>query len=136
MNPSSEDIGRRIRALRKEKGFTLAKMAELCQCSSSLLSQIETGAVNPSFSTLKSISDALGISMASLFETSITLKDTPVCPIHANERKTLTTEGGVSLESVYRPDNGMFEDGFQASLPTFIRLCSYLQRPSWAINSG
>ncbi|HIJ57595.1 MAG TPA: cupin domain-containing protein [Deltaproteobacteria bacterium] len=98
MNPSPEDIGRRIRTLRKEKGFTLAKMAELCQCSSSLLSQIETGAVNPSFSTLKSISDVLGISMASLFETSITLKDTPLSPIHANERKTLTTGGGVSLQ--------------------------------------
>lgn len=98
MNPSPEDIGRRIRTLRKEKGFTLAKMAEFCQCSSSLLSQIETGAVNPSFSTLKSISDVLGISMASLFETSITLKDTPLSPIHANERKTLTTGGGVSLQ--------------------------------------
>ena len=98
MNPSPEDIGRRIRTLRKEKGFTLAQMAELCQCSSSLLSQIETGAVNPSFSTLKSISDALGISMASLFETSITLKDTPLSPIHANERKTLSTGGGVSLQ--------------------------------------
>ena len=31
-------------------------------------------------------------------------------------------QGIVSLESVYRPDNGIFEDGFRKSLPTFKRL--------------
>jgi sugar phosphate isomerase/epimerase len=31
-------------------------------------------------------------------------------------------QGVVSLESVYRPDNGTFEDGFRTSLPTFKRL--------------
>ena len=28
-------------------------------------------------------------------------------------------QGVVSLESVYRPDSGTFEDGFRKSLPTF-----------------
>ena len=31
-------------------------------------------------------------------------------------------QGGISLESVYRPDNGTFEDGFWESLPEFKRL--------------
>ena len=31
-------------------------------------------------------------------------------------------QGIVSLESVYRPDNGTFEDGFRKSLPTFKKL--------------
>ena len=31
-------------------------------------------------------------------------------------------QGVVSLESVYRPDSGTFEDGFRKSLPTFKRL--------------
>ena len=31
-------------------------------------------------------------------------------------------QGGISLESVYRPDNGTFEDGFWESLPDFKRL--------------
>lgn len=98
VNPSTEDIGKRIRTLRKKKRFTLAKMAEICQCSSSLLSQIETGAVNPSLSILKSISDALAISMATLFETSLTEKNMSLSPVHADDRKTLTIAGGVSLQ--------------------------------------
>lgn len=36
--------------------------------------------------------------MASLFETSITEKDIPLSPVHANDRKTLTTGGGVSFQ--------------------------------------
>jgi len=31
-------------------------------------------------------------------------------------------QGVASLESVYRPDNGTFEDGFRKSLTTFKRL--------------
>lgn len=31
-------------------------------------------------------------------------------------------QGVVSLESVYRPDNGTFEDGFKQSLPTFEKM--------------
>jgi hypothetical protein len=31
-------------------------------------------------------------------------------------------QGVVSLESVFRPDNGTFEDGFRTSLPMFKRL--------------
>jgi len=45
----SHGIGIKIRSLRKEKGMTLGEMARLCKCSSSLLSQIERGIVNPSF---------------------------------------------------------------------------------------
>jgi hypothetical protein len=31
-------------------------------------------------------------------------------------------QGSISLESVYRPDNGTFEDGFWECLPEFKRL--------------
>ena len=98
MNPTPQDIGQNIRRLRKEKGLILAKMAELCNCSPSLLSQIETGTVNPSFSTLKAISDALAIPMASLFEVSSVASETPFSLIGAKEQKTLTTRGGVTFQ--------------------------------------
>jgi len=102
MNPTPEDIGRRIRNLRKEMGLTLAKLAELCKCSSSLISQIETGVINPSFSTLKSISDALGIPMASLFQVIVTPNNMIFSLMEANERKTLTTRGGVTFQLLSR----------------------------------
>jgi transcriptional regulator with XRE-family HTH domain len=102
MNPTPGDIGEGIRRRRKEKGLTLAKMAELCKCSSSLLSQIETGVVNPSLSALKAISDALDISMASLFEASSAQGDILFSLMEAKERKSLTTRSGVTFQLLSR----------------------------------
>jgi transcriptional regulator with XRE-family HTH domain len=102
MNPTPGDIGEGIRRRRKEKGLTLAKMAELCKCSSSLLSQIETGVVNPSLSALKAISDALDIPMASLFEASSAQGDILFSLMEAKERKSLTTRSGVTFQLLSR----------------------------------
>jgi len=98
MNPTPQDIGKKIRGLRKEKGLTLSGLAKFCRCSSSLLSQIETGAINPSLSTLKAVSDALNISMASLFEEDSTHSHAPFSLMKAGERKTVATRGGVSFQ--------------------------------------
>ena len=99
---SSQDIGNNIRAARKRKGLTLAQLAEQCQCSTSLISQIETGAVNPSFSTLKTISDALGISMAMLVAANSFANGISFSLMTAKERKTLVTEGGVKFQLLSR----------------------------------
>ncbi len=98
MNLTSQDIGQGIRRRRKEKGLTLAKMTERCKCSSSLLSQIETGVVNPSLIALRAISDALDIHMASLFEASLGQGDILFSLMEAGERKSLTTRAGVTFE--------------------------------------
>ena len=62
-----ERIKENVRRLRKEKGMTLSEMAAVCDCSPGLLSQIETGSVNPSLSTMVSISEALDTSLSDLF---------------------------------------------------------------------
>lgn len=102
MDQKRRDIGKNIRRLRKEKGLTLAGMAKLCRCSSSLISQIETGAVNPSLSTLKEIGDALGITMASLFTTSANTEHATFSLMGARERKSLTTQEGVTFQLLSR----------------------------------
>ena len=99
---SSQDIGNNIRAARKRRGQTLAQLAEQCRCSTSLISQIETGAVNPSFSTLKTISDALGISMAMLVASNSFVNGISFSLMTAKERKTLVTEGGVKFQLLSR----------------------------------
>ena len=99
---SSQDIGNNIRVARKRKGLTLAQLAEQCRCSTSLISQIETGAVNPSFSTLKTISDALGISMAMLVAANSFANGISFSLMTAKERKTLVTEGGVKFQLLSR----------------------------------
>lgn len=45
----------------------MRELGRLADCSASLVSQIERGRANPSVSTLYSLADALGISVASLF---------------------------------------------------------------------
>ena len=99
---SFQDIGNNIREARKRKGLTLAQLAAQCRCSTSLISQIETSAVNPSFSTLKAISDALGISMAMLVASNSFVNGISFSLMTAKERKTLVTEGGVKFQLLSR----------------------------------
>ena len=83
-----QNIGARVRSLRKRKGFTLAKMANECGCSPSLLSQIETGTVNPSFSTMESISSALGVSLAELVYDEANDRGNTFCLVRSQEKRS------------------------------------------------
>lgn len=102
-------IGSKIRNLRKQRGYTLKKIANLCNCSTSLISQIERGIVNPSFSTLKSISDALNISIAELVRDVNKGESRQSCLMRPKERKVLTTEGGVQFQLLSRDVSVPFE---------------------------
>jgi len=66
MTSISNNIGKRIRILRKEKGMTLAQLAKLCECSPSLLSQIETSTINPSLNTIHAIADAFNVPLVNV----------------------------------------------------------------------
>lgn len=63
----ARSLGDRIRDARLVKGLGVRELARNADCSASLVSQIERGRANPSVSTLYSLADALGISVASLF---------------------------------------------------------------------
>jgi len=60
-----------IRKTRREKRFTLKKMAEETGISVNYLSQIERGNTNPSIGILKKITSALGISLLELGDESL-----------------------------------------------------------------
>jgi mannose-6-phosphate isomerase-like protein (cupin superfamily) len=84
-------------------------MATSCNCSAGLLSQIETGAVNPSLATMMSIADALRISVGALFtENSANREATPRL-MKPEERKTLTTRGGIQFQLLTRGIDVPFE---------------------------
>lgn len=61
-------IGPKVRALRKERGYTLAKLAKKIEVSPAFLSNVERGLKKPSISTLKQISQALNTSVSYLME--------------------------------------------------------------------
>lgn len=57
------ELGERIRAARTARGFSLRATAAEAAISPSLLSQVETGKVQPSVSTLYAIVSCLGLSL-------------------------------------------------------------------------
>jgi len=61
------DVGREIRRAREAKGWSQAKLAGASDMGVSGISQIETGARNPSVVTLSKIAEALGVGVADLF---------------------------------------------------------------------
>ncbi len=60
-------IGRRLAELRKEHQYSIRKLALRAGVSASLISDVERGKVEPSISTLKRLSDALGTTLTYFF---------------------------------------------------------------------
>jgi transcriptional regulator with XRE-family HTH domain len=61
------EVGREIRRLREEKGWSQAKLAGAAGMGVSGVSQIETGARNPSAVTLVKMAEALDVEVADFF---------------------------------------------------------------------
>jgi transcriptional regulator with XRE-family HTH domain len=62
------DVGERLRELRRFRRCTLKTIADRSGLSESFLSQVERGRSSASIASLRKIADALGVSMADLFE--------------------------------------------------------------------
>lgn len=63
-------LGHALRQLRKQKGLTLAELAEKTESYVGNLSRIERDMANPSLDLLYRLADALDYSMADIFLTS------------------------------------------------------------------
>lgn len=68
--PEVERLGSRLREEREKRGVTVRGLARDVGVSASMVSQIETGKVQPSVSTLYAITTALGIAVEDLFTPS------------------------------------------------------------------
>lgn len=64
---TAEFLGRRIRALRKSKGFTQEELGAECEINYKYLGAIERGEENPSLSILQKIAKGLGVEILELF---------------------------------------------------------------------
>src|SRR6478609_192466 len=70
---NSDGIGnslcRRVRELRKKKGWTLEELSAACGVSRSMLSEIERGNANPTLAVTWRIAQAFAMSLGELVET-------------------------------------------------------------------
>lgn len=73
---SPPDVGQKIKALRTQEKLTLDGLAKMSGVSKSMLSQIERGLTNPTLGTLWSLTQSLGIDIASLLDDSESAGDT------------------------------------------------------------
>lgn len=63
-----QEIGRRIRVLRRELGMTSDELAKRAGVSQSMVSQIERGLVSPSLETLWNIATSLNVQIFAFFD--------------------------------------------------------------------
>jgi transcriptional regulator with XRE-family HTH domain len=61
------EIGKKIRELREKKAYTMKQLAQLVECTPSLISQLERAKADPSISTLKKIAKALNVNIVDFF---------------------------------------------------------------------
>lgn len=63
-----EAFGKALKSLRNEKGFTQEKLAELSNLDVTFISKMENGKLQPSLTTIFSISQALGVKASYLID--------------------------------------------------------------------
>jgi transcriptional regulator with XRE-family HTH domain len=92
-------VGASIRAARKRRRLTLQELAERTGVSISMLSMLERGVASPSIGTLVSVSSALGLHMAQLFQDPAAQLPSPVRRLA--EQVTVQAAEGVSRRLVH-----------------------------------
>jgi transcriptional regulator with XRE-family HTH domain len=104
-------IGPKIREMRKHRGMTLKEFSQRVGVTASLISQIERGVAAPSISSLKKISDTLGISIALFFNEegrkTLTNDFSPI--VRKYERKILQPNPGVTYHLLSKNLQGRLE---------------------------
>jgi DNA-binding response OmpR family regulator/mannose-6-phosphate isomerase-like protein (cupin superfamily) len=81
-----QDIGKKIRELRKHQNISLRQLSRRTGLSNSLLSQVENSKISPSISTLDKIARALNVNIVQFFE-DVKIKEISI--IRKNERRTI-----------------------------------------------
>ena len=88
-----EQIQHKIRVYRKEREFTLKKLAERAGCTQSYISQVEKGLTVPSLSMVGKLAAALNINVIDLFGEFPNGNENN-WHLHKNKRKTINYPDG------------------------------------------
>jgi DNA-binding XRE family transcriptional regulator/mannose-6-phosphate isomerase-like protein (cupin superfamily) len=96
--------------MRKEKGMTLADLSDITGLSQAIVSQIERGLANPSFTTLAQLAHGLDIPVGKFF---IGQEDSKSPVVRKSERRSLK---GVTRESVGEAVHELLTPGLNGAI--------------------
>lgn len=102
MSVDPKSFGEKVRTMRKQQGLTLTELAVKTGRSISLLSQIETGNISPSFSSMQTIAEALEISLSEMIADDANPEEDDLNLLKPSSRKVLVTQGGVQHQLLTR----------------------------------
>lgn len=105
------NAGNQVHSLRKEKGLTIVQLAEVAGLSPAIVSQIERGRANPSFTTLAQLAHALEIPVGRFFIGQAEAKSPVVRKVDRRNLKGITRKSvGEAVYELLTPDlNGVLE---------------------------
>jgi len=89
-----QNLGKRLKALRKERGLTLAQLGQQVGLSASYLSQIERSVTMPSLARLTTIARALDVEVGYFFEDDVSVP----CVVKLNQGKSLSGTADAIVE--------------------------------------
>jgi len=96
------NIGEKIKELRKEKGLSIAELANRSELSQGLISQIERNMVTPSIVSLWKIAQSLQVSVGYFFDEEPKDITNPV--VKKNQRKRITASNNNAIYELLSPD--------------------------------
>jgi transcriptional regulator with XRE-family HTH domain len=108
-----ENLGNRLRELRRQQGFSLRALAEISGLSANTLSLIENGKTSPSVATLQQIALALNIPITAFFEAGVS-RD----PVIFTQRD-MRTPSPFSHGTLEELGSGIGNEGLQPFIVTF-----------------
>ena len=84
-------LGKKIKELRKSKGYTQEKVAELANIDAKHLSKIENGVHTPSYNTLKKLSNILNFNLRDIDSETQTENAIIQSPLYGKSLKILNS---------------------------------------------
>lgn len=79
-------FGRRVRALRRERGWTVKALASASGVNKTFIGQIERGERNPTLLTLLRLGRGFGVDAGVLITGMRVVTDNPIAPVEGSER--------------------------------------------------
>ena len=116
---SEEELGKRIKEFRIDKGMTLQEFAEKTGLTKGYLSKIEKAKKAPPVSTLLTLAKALNISISDIFGETEGNRN-PICLVKNGERRSIARDGsvfGYAYQTLAHRFHKKFMEPFILTLP-------------------